>query len=72
MAFGKEDPTEKEKLSRAVQLLDTTKKPLSQVSSEVGYGSTGDMLAAKLVDKGLKTEDELKDRRKAIHKFNEG
>jgi hypothetical protein len=62
----------KAKLEQAAELLTTTTKPLSQISSETGFGGEGYTLATKLVSAGIVTEEQLSERRQALHRLNEG
>lgn len=66
MAMGFNDVPIDAKLAHAVEELKTTTKPLSQIAGETGFGGTGETLVARLVDKGLMTETEIRDRAKAI------
>jgi len=66
MAFGFNDTPVKVKLERAVELLETTNKPLSQISQELGFGGDGETLALKLEQEELYTTKEIRERAKSI------
>jgi transcriptional regulator GlxA family with amidase domain len=59
-------------VEQAVNLMNTTAKPLSQIASETGFSAGGEALARKLLDDGLKTPADLSEHRQKVHRANAG
>lgn len=65
MAYNRDFVPIEGRLEQALELLETTNKPLSQISTETGFGVTGEALVTKLVEADMMTEQEIRDRAKA-------